>query len=77
MTKKSPPPINEPYHPDFGIPNEDYEELRELLKKYDPNISLEQAKGVGDFWLRMHSIMNKPSVKNQDNGNAGGKNETS
>ena len=54
------------------IPEADYEELRKLLLPYDPKISIERAIGIGRFLLRIHELMNKGDIDNQENKVGGG-----
>jgi len=48
-----------------NLKDEDYEELRKLLKVYEQDISLEKAKKIGNYLLKIHVIVNKVSIEDR------------
>jgi hypothetical protein len=48
---------------DDELPEPDYEALRQLLLPYDSNISLERAKAIGEFLLRVNLLANKAQMR--------------
>jgi hypothetical protein len=50
----------------YDLPETDYEELHQLLLPYDSSISLEDAKKIGSFLLRIHVIVNTAKPKEAD-----------
>jgi hypothetical protein len=45
----------------------DFETLQKILRKYDEDISLEQAKRIGEFLLRVNGIVVKAKLREQEN----------
>lgn len=41
----------------------DYPTLQKLLDPYEPGISIEQAKRIGDFLIRLHMYVNEPGSR--------------
>jgi hypothetical protein len=51
---------------DDELPEPDYEALRQLLLPYDSKVSLERAKAIGEFLLRVNLLANKAQMRYLD-----------